>query len=192
MPGAGPEIDSFFRRLDDFLFERSESLQLFVFGGAAIILSYARQAHTKDVDALGPRTTLLDELARFAGKGSAVHRETGLYFDLVPPIHPQAPNTRDRAIPLDLPGLRALSVRVLELHDLIITKLQRFSDADYEDIERLIQHPGFSHETLIERYRTLRADYIGEDALLEKLDGNLNTVLVEAGEHPKNWDLELP
>lgn len=71
-------------------------------------------------------------------------------------------------------------MRLLEVHDLVVTKLLRMHAKDRRDVETLTRHPSFSATLLVERYRAAREelkmywpDKVG------KADTNLNAVLVD-------------
>jgi hypothetical protein len=108
-------------------FPSHEKTVLYMGGGAAILLAYEGQVRTDDVDLIGERTGLLKQLSEEAGKGSELHRETDYYLDIVPPgLFPQEWGWRSRTRSLEF-GTRARRARILELHDLILSKLKRFA-----------------------------------------------------------------
>jgi hypothetical protein len=65
--------------------EPDRQIELYVGGGAAILLAYDGKLSTVDVDFIGQKSGLLLELNKQLGKGSEIHRRTKLYFDVVPP-----------------------------------------------------------------------------------------------------------
>ena len=65
--------------------EPNRQVELYVGGGAAILLAYDGTLATVDVDFIGPKSGLLLEMSQLLGKGSETHRQTKLYFDVVPP-----------------------------------------------------------------------------------------------------------
>jgi hypothetical protein len=75
------------------------------------------------VDLIGEKTGLLKRLGEEVDKGSEVHRETDYSLDVVPPVlYPQEWGWRSRAWSMVLPGLEHVALRVLEIHDLVLSK----------------------------------------------------------------------
>lgn len=157
-------------------------------GGAAILLAYDGTVATVDIDLIGEKTGLLLHLSGLAPKGSALHRSTHLYCDVVPPgLFPSEFGWRSRAIAIDLPELSHLRIRVLEIHDLILSKLKRFSPKDREDIRHLSGRTQVDLGTLRERYRDARLFFDYDQR--EKLDSNFNLVETEfLGAEPSGFE----
>lgn len=171
------ELVAFLRELEAHL-GPDQKVELYLGGGAGILLAYDGEIATEDVDFIGEKAGLLLELSELAGKGSEIHRRTNYYMDTVPPgTFPQDWGWRERAVAVVVPELQRISLWVLEIHDLIISKLRRFEDKDREDIRRLCSRPELEVETLRARYRHARLlrDYDER----ERLDNNFNTVEVE-------------
>jgi hypothetical protein len=165
------------KRLDEHL-TPGQTAELYLGGGAAILLAYNGKLATVDVDFIGEESGLLLELSQFAAKGSETHRLTKLYLDIVPPgMFPADLGWRNRTIPVSPPELHRLKIRVLEIHDLVISKLKRFAGKDRQDIRGLCGRPELNVQTLRARYREARllSDYDER----ERLDQNFNVVEVE-------------
>jgi len=167
----------FLQKLDDHL-PANTRVPLYVGGAGALLLAYDGQVATDDVDFIGERTGLLLELSEFAGKDSEVHQLTNYYLDIVPPgWFPNAWGWSNRAVPTLIPGLSHIDLRVLELHDLIISKLKRFGSGDREDIRNLCNHPELDVEILRQRYQEARELYDYDQR--ERMDDNFRLVEVE-------------
>ncbi len=156
-------------------------------GGAAILLAYDGTVATVDIDLIGEKVGLLLHLSGLAPKGSALHRLTHLYCDVVPPgLFPSEFGWRSRAIAIDLPELSHLRIRVLEIHDLILSKLKRFSPKDREDIRHL---SGRTQVTSVPCGNAIAMrDFLDYDQR-EKLDSNFNLVETEfLGAEPSSFE----
>lgn len=181
-----PKLAEFLKELDRLV--GAPPLDVYVSGGVAVLLGYGGETDTKDFDLIRADDRL-KPVQKAAGKNSSLHERTGYFLDLVPPIFPWAPGIRERSIPIEA-GLTNLRLRLLEAHDLIISKLLRFHAKDRGDIETLTRHETFSADVLVERYRAAREElkfYMIDK--VEKADKNLNAVLVEIlGEAPVEFD----
>ena len=99
-------------------------MELYLGGGAAILLAYNGELATEDVDLIGERTGFLLELSELAGRGSEIHRRTNYYLDIVAPgPFPYDLGWRQRAMLVPTHELRHITLRAMEVHDLIISKL---------------------------------------------------------------------
>jgi hypothetical protein len=164
--------------LDRHLIATGRSTPLYLSGGAAVVLAYGSADRTKDVDVfVAQHNAVLDDLQAWAGKGTAVAKREGYFFEVVPPIYPAAPRMFERAIPLEGLNLQAITPFAIELHDIIITKLGRYHAKDRADIELLTRIPRFQVEQLTALYALARDDlktYWPEK--LEATDRNFNLV----------------
>jgi hypothetical protein len=176
-PSVLKNLRTFLIRLGE-RFPADAKTALYMGGGAAILLLYEGQLRTDDVDLIGEKTGLLKRLSEDAGKGSELHRTTGYYLDIVPPgKFPQEWGWRSRAKSVELQGLEHIELRVLELHDLILSKLKRFAGKDQEDIRALCERREFEVETLRSRYTQARLRYDYDER--EKLDANFRFIETE-------------
>ena len=176
-PRAIEQLLKFLKAIDEHLTEDSK-LVMFVGGGAAILLAYDGEIATDDVDFIAVMRDLPSWLVELAGKGSALHRETDYYLDIVAPgLFPQEWGWRKRALTIETLGLKHIELRVLELHDLILSKLKRFAGKDRDDIRWLCDREEFSIDTLRSRYRNARQMFDFDQQ--EKLDRNFRFVEAE-------------
>ncbi len=189
---TGPEkihagLLAFLKSLDEHL-RQDREIELFLGGGAAILLAYDGKLATVDVDCIGQKSGLLLELSELSKKGSEIHRLTKLYLDVVPPgLFPSDLGWRNRTVPVNVPELRRIKLRVLEVHDLIISKLKRFAGKDRQDVRDLCGRTEVNVETLRSRYREARLlrDYDER----EEMDRNFRIVEVEyLGRDPTEFD----
>ncbi len=83
---SGESIVGFLRKVDALL-KPPRKLDLYLGGGAAVLLAYGGRQATVDVDAIGSPEETLGELRRAAGRNSDIHRVTRYYLDrgYVPP-----------------------------------------------------------------------------------------------------------
>jgi hypothetical protein len=94
---------------------------------------------------------------------------------------------RNRTIPVNVPELRHIKLRVLEAHDLIISKLKRFAGKDRQDIRALCGRSEVRVETLRSRYREARLLWDYDER--EDMDRNFQTVEVEyLGREPTEFE----
>ena len=167
----------FLETLDEHL-AGGDPVELYLGGAAAILLVYGGQVATEDLDFIGEASGLLLELRQLAGKDSKVHRLTNYYLDILPPgLFPSAMGWKKRTILAKVQSLQHIRLRVLEVHDLIVSKLKRFGSQDQEDIRGLCDRPEFDAGTLLERYREARQMHDHDQR--EKLDRNFHLVETE-------------
>jgi len=164
----------FLARLDECL-PLGEKTVLYVGGGAAVLLAFDGKLGTVDVDFIGEKTGVLQQLSEVAGKGSELHRETEYYVDVVPPgLFPQEWGWRDRARTVDVPGVARIELKTLELHDLILSKLRRFGGKDRQDVRDLCDRSEFDVEILRARYAQARLRFDRDER--EKIDENFHYI----------------
>ena len=129
---------------------------LHLLGSTALFLRTPYQRGTKDGDVL--RTRDLDEgghskrLLDIAGPDSALYQKHRMYLDLVSRNIPMLPPE-----PLwhvyDIDGLEHLEVRVLDVADVCVSKLKRWTADDRDDVEAMIDLGHFDHARVVERLR---------------------------------------
>ncbi len=167
---------AYLKVLDDHVWGMARSTPLYLSGGAAVVLAYGSTERTKDVDAfVDERNEILDELQAWAGKNTAVAKREGYFFEVVPPVYPVAPGMFSRAISIQGLNLQAITPYVIELHDIIVTKLGRYHAKDRADIELLTRIPDFRQEQLLALYETARDELkLYWPDKLEATDRNFN------------------
>lgn len=117
-----------------------------LFGGAALVLGYGRRRQTEDADLLldDEECQALIDSAGFAEAVEATNAELndrGLYLSHIfgPEQEILAAGWRERCRAIAIDGLARLTVSVLGPEDLILTKLGRGDEVDFEDIRFLIE-----------------------------------------------------
>jgi len=127
---------------------------------------------------LGQGQALLASLCELAGAESDIHETTGYYLDVIPAgLFPQASAWRKRATRVHIPGTKRIELKVLELHDLILSKLRRFLGKDRQDIKALCDRSGFDIHVLRARYRDARLIYDYDER--EAMDRNFRFIETE-------------
>lgn len=166
-------LEDFFVEIDDLWPLRDEQkLSLPIIGSAALMLQASYQRGTKDADVLevrglteGVRSALLE----LAGKGTEIHARYRMYIDIVKsglPFLPQIPAWNDTEA-LNA-RLRRLALKVLDVTDVVVSKLKRFNANDVQDISAMVDSGLVTHEKLISRFREA-IDYYQFDARAEDL-----------------------
>ena len=141
---------SFLKELDERL---PEPVQLHCIGGFVVTLLYGLSRETSDLDILTavPYNRLAD-LLRIAGAGSDLHRRFKVNLQPVPiAMDPEAYESRLVPMCADVKA-RRLGVFALEAHDLALTKLERNSDKDRQDVQGLAASAFINEATLRARY----------------------------------------
>lgn len=137
-------------------------LPLRFLGATALVLQTDFDRGTKDGDVLeavelGPHAATLRGLA---GPGSDLAARHGVYLDLVAaglPFLPQAPTWHPLAV---LTGLSNLDVAVLDVVDVVVTKLKRFSASDQADVAAMVDRDLVPHDALVARFRSAVELYV--------------------------------
>ncbi len=148
----------------------SGKVPLRVFGSMALMLQTPYSRGTTDSDILesaGMEPAAKAELERLAGRGTAGARRHGTYIEVVAEALPFLPQQ-----PLWHPvkrysSLNHFDVTVLDVVDVVVSKLKRFEAKDRDDILAMIDH-GLDHAALLRRFR-LAVDVYSCDARAEDL-----------------------
>ncbi|WP_031496646.1 DUF6036 family nucleotidyltransferase [Bryobacter aggregatus] len=146
--------------LAEFDRQLSMPISLTCMGGFAMTIGYGMPRATVDIDAcsLAPldQSKEVDELA---GRGSPLHRKYGIYIQQVNIVSPPCDHT-ERLIPIEAPTLQKLKLFVLEAHDLALSKLERNSQTDREDVRYLVERGLLDSHTLQLRYYEEQRSYL--------------------------------
>ena len=160
----------------------TEPIRLQLIGSTALMLQADYTRGTKDSDVI--ETAQLEgeigeNLLALAGKDTGIHRRHRIYLDLVAsglPFLQQSPIWHAVA---DLNAtLRHFEIVVLDVVDVVVSKLKRFNADDVSDIEAMVERDLVSHEVLLERFG-LAVDWYSMDARshdLPRYVQNLNRV----------------
>jgi hypothetical protein len=176
-------IDSLFRDIDrGWRSSGNTKTRLRIIGSTALMLQSSYSRGTKDSDVL--QTTHLNEdvkaqLCALAGVGTVLHKKHRLYVDVVAaaiPFLPQVPSCH--ALHDLSASLEHFELEVLDIADVVVSKLKRFNPSDVADIEAMVERELVPHDTLIDRFRNA-AEWYGMDARgtdLPKYIENLHVV----------------
>ena len=136
----------------------SARLRLCLIGSAALMLQAAYERGTKDSDII-ETDQLKGETGRkllaLAGEGSSMHRRHRLYIDIVSrglPFLPQPPAWHSLSA-LNA-SLRHLEIEVLDVVDVVVSKLKRFNANDVSDIGAMVDLDLVQHARLLGQFRS--------------------------------------
>jgi hypothetical protein len=125
-PVTGDELLSALRRLGEILYRRGVTADLYVFGGAAMVLAYQARVATRDIDAVFvPDTEVLDaarEVARERGwPRTWLNDQASAYVSALP--------DQDRRLVLEAPGIRCMAASPERLLAMKVLAARRAQDA---------------------------------------------------------------
>ncbi len=150
-PGRPPEPwASFLVALDNKI---DQNVDLHCIGGFVVTVQFGSSRATSDIDILAavPHEKLAD-LQRIAGERSILHRKFKVYLQPVTiATYPEDYESRLVRMWPDIP-FKYLRLYSLEPHDLALTKLERNSDVDRQDIRDLAEAGLINPTTLRQRY----------------------------------------
>jgi hypothetical protein len=157
-------------------------IPLRIIGSSALMLQTGYERGTKDSDVLETAAITVAVKARLlalGGEGTDLHRRHRLYVEVVGNgipflpqqalYHPQAElNAR----------LRSFDLEVLDVVDVVVSKLKRFHADDRGDIEAMVDLEFVPHARLVARFREAVDIFLGDAraADLPRYWRNLNTV----------------
>lgn len=188
-------VERFLRELAR-AWDREERPRLQVIGSTALMLQTDFVRATKDSDVL--QTLSVDgvvgkRLLELAGPGSTLARRWSLYLEIVPnglPFLPRVPTWHPVSLG-DAPP--TLTVEALDVVDVVVSKLKRFSANDRSDVEAMIERGLVPHGRLVERFVAAVESFEG-DARAEDLPAyveNLHEIERDAL-GVEETDVELP
>lgn len=165
-------IEDFFREIDGrWTWPVATRIPLRLIGSTALMLQTAYQRGTKDSDVL-ETVDLLPEtkhrLLAIAGPGTELHRRRRLYLEIVGnglPFLPWPPAWRSIE---SLGDLQHFELAVLDVVDVVVSKLKRLNANDLSDITAMVDLDLVPHDALIARFRSA-VDQFSGDARAEDL-----------------------
>jgi hypothetical protein len=178
-PGFGPrELKRFLVAVDAHLTTPAEVVLI---GGGAVAVGYGGDVGTQDLDTFNATTTALQAAA------AAARQETGLAVPLDHSTVADAPYEHEARLRRVLPRLRRLTVKVLEQHDLALSKVVRGYDHDLEQIEELHRRAPLDQDLLVRRFIDEMGHAVGNPRMIalafleciERLFGELARSRVE-------------
>jgi len=120
-------------------------------GGFALVSCYGLPRQTNDIDYIETEVSGDEELIALGGRESELYRRHKVYFQRVGvALFPEDYARRLESV--DLPFLRRLQLKVLEAHDIVLSKLDRFSGTDSDDIKFLATTAPIDVDVLRARY----------------------------------------
>jgi hypothetical protein len=146
---------------------RTPKIKLRLIGSTALMLQTSYARGTKDGDVLRTMAiddTLKQDLLDHAGERTKLHTRHLMYLDIVEngvPFLPQSPVWHPMT---ELNAkLGAFEFEALDVVDVVVSKLKRFSANDRSDILEMIKRDRVPHDRLLERFRAA-ADAFAYDA----------------------------
>jgi hypothetical protein len=152
-------LEDFFGEIDSQWPERpARKIQLSIIGCGALMLQVNYERGTKDSDVF-ETTSLTREIQRdllvLAGKDTPLHIRRKMYIDIVANGVPFLPRPALwRPIEEVNRSLANFEIHALDVVDVVVSKLKRFSANDISDIDEMIQRDLVPHERLVERFRS--------------------------------------
>lgn len=143
-----------------------EKVFLRIIGSAALMLQAPYERATKDGDILeiDPITPeIKNHLLRLAGRDSSLHKKHRVYLELVSPGFPFLPRSPQFHPVQDLnESVDHFTVEILDVVDVVVSKLARFHADDARDIEAMINLERFDHSRLLERFTSAVDGFSGD------------------------------
>ncbi|HZI86637.1 MAG TPA: DUF6036 family nucleotidyltransferase [Pyrinomonadaceae bacterium] len=140
---------SFFSEIDASL---EEEVVLHCLGGFVMTMLYGLDRPTADVDVLPVGSNAATEsLIGLAGEGSPLHKKYKVYLQIVGVA--QVPlNYEDRLTEMFPKTFNHLRLFALDPYDLALSKIERNTQRDRDDVKHLAQTAPFDLKVLQERY----------------------------------------
>lgn len=138
---------SFLSEIDAFI---SEETHLHCLGGFVVKVLYGYERETSDLDYL----TLVgrtENLVEFAGEGSEVARRYGVYLDPVG-IALTPEDYEERLVEMFPGTFNKLRLWALDPYDIVLTKLERNTSIDRQDVQYLADAVPLDLDILRQRY----------------------------------------
>jgi hypothetical protein len=152
---------SFLSDIDESL---TEEVELHCLGGFVITVLYGLPRPTADVDviAITPRTEI-ESLLNHAGQGSKLHRKHKVYLQLVGVA--TVPDGYERRLTEISPDpFKRLRILALDPYDLALSKIERNTQRDRDDVRHLARTVPFDLDILRQRYQAELRPYLGNAA----------------------------
>lgn len=158
-------IEAFFRELDqDWKATGHEPIGLHLFGSAALMLQMDYVRGTKDADIFEiepiPKP-IAKQLEELAGKDSRLFKRHGMYIQIVQsgvPFLPPRPLFHEQS---ELGHqLDHFKIKVMDLVDIVISKLKPFRPTDLDDIRAVIEAERLDVTKLLERFHLAKEQWL--------------------------------
>jgi hypothetical protein len=140
----------------DFLSDLDKALadevEVICLGGFVLTLIHGAPRNTGDIDYLTVAPTDASaEIERLAGKESKLAKKYRIFFHRAGGVTDLPENYDERLSTLDV-GLKRLSLKILDVYDLVLSKLTRNSPKDREDVKYLAKKFALNFSVLYDRY----------------------------------------
>lgn len=147
---------SFFREIDHSL---EEEVALHCLGGFVMTMLYRLDRPTADVDVLPTGSNdAIELLIGLAGEGSALHKKYKVYLQIVG-VAPIPINYEDRLTEMFAKTFKHLRLFALDPYDLALSKIERNTQRDRDDVKHLARAVPLDLGVLKDRYqKELRPD----------------------------------
>ena len=173
-------VREFLRDLD-LLWPPAPRIPLRIIGSTALFLQTDYERGTKDSDVLETRDIdagAKERLLALGGQGTRLHDRHRIYLDVVDNALPLLPH-----VPLYHPvpalaGLAHFEVLVLDVVDVCVSKVKRFSAHDRDDILAMVERGLVDPASLARRFADAIEDYTGpaEEEDFRRYNANLHRV----------------
>jgi hypothetical protein len=167
-----PAIAEFLKDVDRaWMPDGPDRIRLRLIGSGALMLQTGYERGTKDGDLL--ETTELSPERRTAllglgGRGTLLSTRHRMYLELVNEAFlflPQVPRWRPAAVSAELTHF---TLEVLDVVDVVVSKLARFSGNDANDLAAMVDGGHVPHDVFVERFRGA-VDMFAHDARADDL-----------------------
>ena len=148
--------NSFLVDIDEFV--RCET-QFHLLGGFVVTVIYGATRQTRDLDAL-TAVRFDPKLIEYAGQGSPLHKKHKVYLDPVG-VAPIPEDYADRLKEVFARTYKNLRLYALDPYDVALTKIERNTERDREDVKHLARVVPFDLEVLSQRYHDELRVYLG-------------------------------
>lgn len=176
-------IEEFFIELDQaWKSTNGERIRLPIIGSAALFLQCDYSRGTKDSDVLQLGQLTADEvvaaLEKIAGAGSVLAKRHRAYLDIVAQGVPFLPHPPQFHVLEKLNSqLKNFKVEVLDIVDVVVSKLKPFRAQDVDDIRHLVDLGVLESQMLVTRFKSA-VDYWSMDARASHLPRYLENLHV--------------
>ena len=172
-------------------------IPLRIIGSSSLMLQTGYERGTKDSDVLETRAITAAVKARLlalGGEGTDLHRRHRLYVEVVGNGIPFLPRRALYHPETELNArLRNFDLEVLDVVDVVVSKLKRFHANDRDDVEAMVDRELVPHERLVARLRDAVDVFLGDARAdgLPRYWSNLNIVERDFLRVPET-DVDLP
>jgi hypothetical protein len=152
----------FLKEVDRLLFK---PVELQCLGGFVLVTRYGFPRVTNDIDylpTLAPAEQ--DHLLQIAGKGSSLHKRYHVYIQCAGGVTTLPESYEERLEDLFPEQFEKLQILALDPYDLVLSKLERNSPRDREDVKYLACTVPLNRDKLLARYREELRPYLTNEA----------------------------